>query len=47
MDKKDEDLEKLCMIYLDLNDEEREKLILLGEGLLKSQKIIKDKISCK
>jgi hypothetical protein len=45
MDKKDNGLEKLCKIYLNLNDEEKEKIIILGEGLLKSQKIITDEIS--
>jgi hypothetical protein len=45
MVKKDEGLERLCKIYLDLTDKEKEKIIILGEGLLKSQKIITDEIS--
>ena len=43
MDKKDNGLERLVKIYLNLTDEEKEKIILLGEGLLKSQKIIVEK----
>jgi hypothetical protein len=45
MDKKEDSLEKLCKIYLDLTEEEKEKLIRLGESLLKSQKIFGDEIS--
>ena len=40
MDKRDAGLEHLCKLYLNLNDEDREKIIRLGEGLLNSQKII-------
>jgi hypothetical protein len=35
-------LEKLVRIYLDLNDEDKGKIIQMGEGLLKSQKVIND-----
>ena len=41
--EKDDGLERLVKIYLNLTDEEKEKIILLGEGLLKSQKIIVEK----
>jgi hypothetical protein len=47
MDKKDDGLERLCKIYLNLTEEEKEKIIELGEGLLKSQKIVHDEISLK
>jgi len=42
MNIKDDNLERLCKIYLDLNDNDREKIIRLGEGLLNSQKIIEE-----
>jgi len=42
MEKKDDGLERLCKIYLNLTDEEKEKIIRLGEGLLNSQKIIEE-----
>jgi hypothetical protein len=45
MDKKEDSLEKLCKIYLNLTEEEKEKLIRLGESLLKSQKTFRDEIS--
>ena len=45
MDKKDDSLEKLCKIYLNLTEEEKEKLIRLGESLLKSQKTFGEEIS--
>ena len=45
MDKKEDSLEKLCKIYLNLTEEEKEKLIRLGENLLKSQKTFCDEIS--
>ena len=44
MEKRDEGLEKLVKIYLNLSDEDKGKIILLGEGLIKSQKIITDEI---
>ena len=47
MDKKDDGLERLCKIYLNLTEDEKEKIIELGEGLLKSQKIVHDEISLK
>ena len=40
MERKDDGLERLCKIYLNLTDDEIEKIIRLGEGLLNSQKII-------
>jgi len=42
MDKKDDGLERLVKIYLNLTDDEKEKIIRLGEGLLNSQKIIEE-----
>ena len=45
MDKKEDSLEKLCKIYLNLTEEEKEKLIRLGESLLKSQKTFGEEIS--
>ena len=45
MDKKEDSLERLCKIYLNLTEEEKEKLIRLGESLLKSQKTFEDEIS--
>jgi len=45
MNKKEDGLEKLCKIYLDLTEEEKEKLIRLGESLLNSQKMFYDEIS--
>jgi len=45
MDRKDKDLERLCKIYLDMTDEEKEKFIRLGENLLKSQKSFVNEIS--
>jgi hypothetical protein len=41
-EKKDDGLERICKIYLDLTDDEKEKIITLGEGLLKSQKSMDD-----
>ena len=40
--ERDDGLEKLCKIYLDLTDEEKENIIKLGENLLKSQKTFDD-----
>jgi len=40
MENRDFGLERLCRIYLDLTDEDREKIIRLGEGLLNSQKVM-------
>jgi len=40
MERKDDGLERLVKIYLNLTDDEKEKIIRLGEGLLNSQKII-------
>jgi hypothetical protein len=37
---KNDGLERLVKIYLDLNNEDKGKIIQLGEGLLKSQKVI-------
>jgi len=45
MNNKENGLEKLCKIYLDLTEEEKEKLIRLGESLLNSQKMFSDEIS--
>ena len=45
MDGTDIGLERMCKVYLDLSNEEREKVIKLAEGLLKSQKIIEDEKS--
>jgi len=45
MDRKDKDLERLCKIYLDMTDEEKEKFIRLGENLLNSQKSFVNEIS--
>ena len=42
MENRDEGLERLCKIYLNLTDDEKEKIIRLGEGLLNSQKIIEE-----
>jgi len=42
MEKKDDGLERLCKIYLNLTNDEKEKIIRLGEGLLNSQKIIEE-----
>ena len=44
MKNTDDGLERLCKIYLNLIDEEKENIISLGEGLLKSQRIIYDKM---
>jgi len=46
MDQPDAGLERLCKLYLNLTDEEKEELIRLGEGLLNSQKMFSNKISC-
>ena len=43
MENRDIGLERLCKIYLDLTDEDRGKIIRLGEGLLNSQKEIDNK----
>jgi hypothetical protein len=40
MDGRDNGLERLCKVNLDLTDGENEKVIRLAEGLLKSQKVI-------
>ena len=42
--EKNDGLERLCKIYLNLKDDEKEKLITLGDELLKSQKRFKDEI---
>jgi hypothetical protein len=42
IDRKNDGLERLCKIYLDLSDDEKAKVIRLAEGLLNSQKIISD-----
>ena len=39
MDEKDGRLEKLCKVYEKLNDEDKEKVIRLAEGLLNTQNI--------
>jgi len=38
--EKNDGLERLCKIYLNLKDNDKEKIIKLGEKLLKSQKAI-------
>ena len=43
MDRTDDNLDRLCEVYLDLNEGEKEKIIKLAEGLLNSQLIISDK----
>ena len=45
MDKKNDDLERLCKIYLNLTEEKKEKLVRLGESLLNSQKTFVTEIS--
>ena len=40
MENRDIGLERLCRIYLDLTDGDKEKIIRLGEGLLNSQKVM-------
>ena len=40
MDKNDNGLERLCKVYLNLSDNEKETVIRLAEGLLNSQKIV-------
>jgi hypothetical protein len=45
MEVKDNSLERMCKIYLNLTDDDKEKIIMLGEGLLKSQNIISDEVS--
>ena len=42
MEERDEGLERLVQIYLNLSAEDKGKIILAGEGLLQSQKIITD-----
>jgi hypothetical protein len=42
--EKNDGLERLCKIYLNLNDDEKKKLIKLGDELLKSQKQFKDEL---
>jgi len=42
MGKRDDGLERLCKIYLNLTDGDKEKIITLGEGLLKLQKSVHD-----
>jgi len=41
----DKGLERLCEVYLNLNDDEKVKVIKLAEGLLNSQKIIVDEMN--
>ena len=45
MDGTDIGLERMCKVYLDLSYEEKEKVIKLAEGLLKSQNIIDEEKS--
>ena len=45
MDKKNDDLERLCKIYLNLTEEKKEKLVRLGESLLNSKKTFVTEIS--
>ena len=45
MERADIGLERMCKVYLDLSDEEKEKVIKLAEGLLKSQKIFDEEKS--
>lgn len=40
MDKTDKELDRLCQIYGQLDDEEKGKIIKLTEGLLNCQKVI-------
>ena len=40
MDERDTGLERLCKVYLNLEDDEKEKVIRLAEGLLDSQKVV-------
>jgi len=42
MEKNDKGLERLCKVYLNLDDMEKEKVIQLAEGLLNSQNVISD-----
>lgn len=42
MEKNNAGLDRLCMVYEKLNDEEKEKVIRLAEGLLNAQKTMKD-----
>jgi len=39
MDEKDGRLDRLCKVYEKLNDEDKEKVIRLAEGLLNTQNI--------
>ena len=43
MDKNDNRLDRLCKVYESLDDEDKEKVIRLAEGLLDSQKIMDDR----
>ena len=42
MDEDIEGLSRLCKVYFVLDKKEKEKIIRLAEGLLSSQKILKD-----
>ena len=44
MDRTDAGLDRLCKVYLGLNDGEKEKIIRLAEGLLESQKSVCNEI---
>ena len=38
MDEKDGGLDRLCKVYEKLNDEDKEKVVRMAEGLLNTQK---------
>ena len=42
MVEKNEELDRLCILYETLKDSDKGKIILMTEGLLRSQKVIKD-----
>ena len=42
MGKKNIGLDRLCILYEKLDDSDKEKVIRMTEGLLNSQKVIKD-----
>jgi hypothetical protein len=44
--EKDENLDRLCLLYGKLDDEGKGKLIRLGEELLNSDNFISDEVSC-
>jgi len=42
MGRTDDKMERICKVYLNLNDDEKRKVIKLAEGLLDSQNIRTD-----